>query len=554
MNTMVIDGDTQAALHCLPNGTIRLLARLLWRDWVARQQTHIENFMTEDRMDKLEIRLLAVTGGIAKWAALQGVLPIVLPCVLCLLPSGTVLFVALYTVLYNLCWEFAPVQRRLSWAFYTYAAYVLLALVCSAACLAEYSVWGIMLAPLYGLACFLVVKKYRVLWKKASCSLVKRAALLVGVCAAAVVLKTLSVLWACRGQGSFEGEKNEIVQRRNYLEAKLVASSPGKILSEMPPGIGEQFRGEWALYSCSMFSAALVNISRLYPETTAHNRQSVDSLIQRVLSPELRAYDTRRWGGDALQTLGSQASHISYISHLAWMIGGYKAIGGSGKYDGLYSSLCETMNRRIVQSPALNLPTYPGEPVYIPDMLVAIAALKQYSRQHGGQYGSTVKAWVERARAQWCDERTGLLVSFLNEDGTKMDGAPVKGSYSALNCYYLTLADAAFAREQYSCLKRHFWNPGVLSGFREYCGSSPVLALDMDAGPVVMGMSPSGTAFGIGSATFFGDSAVREGILRTAEVAGNTVQWRGKRHYALADAALVGEAVMLAMRTNVCRQ
>lgn len=43
---------------------------------------------------------------------------------------------------------------------------------------------------------------------------------------------------------------------------------------------------------------------------------------------------------------------------------------------------------------------------------------------------------------------------------------------------------------------------------------------------------------------------MRSQILRTAEKAGHTILWNGKKHYALANVALVGEAIMLAMRTN----
>lgn len=43
------------------------------------------------------------------------------------------------------------------------------------------------------------------------------------------------------------------------------------------------------------------------------------------------------------------------------------------------------MNRRILQSPSLNLPTYPGEFIYVPDMLVAIVALSDYARQYNGK-------------------------------------------------------------------------------------------------------------------------------------------------------------------------
>ena len=74
--------------------------------------------------------------------------------------------------------------------------------------------------------------------------------------------------------------------------------------------------------------------------------------------------------------------------------------------------------------------------------------------------------------------------------------------------------------------------------------------MDADAGPVIMNLSPSGTAFAIGAATFFGDNDFRRGLLKTAEIAGHTVGWGDSRHYLLADLAIVGEAITLAMRTN----
>ena len=39
-------------------------------------------------------------------------------------------------------------------------------------------------------------------------------------------------------------------------------------------------------------------------------------------------------------------------------------------------------------------------------------------------------------------------------------------------------------------------------------------------------------------------------ILKTAETAAHTVKFGDKRHYLLADIALVGESIMLAMRTH----
>ena len=62
---------------------------------------------------------------------------------------------------------------------------------------------------------------------------------------------------------------------------------------------------------------------------------------------------------------------------------------------------------------------------------------------------------------------------------------------------------------------------------------------------------PVSTAFAVGSVTYFEDWALRKKLLKTGELAGTTWRSGGKSHYLLADVALVGEAIMLAMRTAV---
>lgn len=376
----------------------------------------------------------------------------------------------------------------------------------------------------------------------------------IAVCLAIIILficlKIASVFWNTRGNGDFDSERSDILGRRNYLVEKLV-TTPEEVLEEMPSVIGPQFQGEWALYSCSMLSAALVNISQIYPDTKGENILYIERLIDIVISSEIRQYDTMRWGEDPLSTLDGSNSHVSYLSHLAWMICGYKEIGGGNKYDVLLADLCSAMNRRLLASKGFNLPTYPSEAIYVPDMLVAIVALEKYADLHKGKYRSTVYKWIQKAKNEWIDEKTGLLVSFLDEDGLQYINAPVKGSYSALNCYYLSLIDDSFAASQYERLKSLFWKDGIISGLKEYWDRTCYLGMDIDAGPILFELSPSGTAFMTGAATYFNDSLIRNKILQTGEIAGHTIQSGNKRHYLLANIALVGESIMLAMRTNI---
>ncbi len=365
-----------------------------------------------------------------------------------------------------------------------------------------------------------------------------------------LILLLIKVIWvtcSCWGNGSLDDEKDDLLQRRNYLVDKIMVE-PLQLLNEMPGGIGLQFQGEWALYSCSMLAESLSNMAELYPETKDDAVATIDSLIQIVKSPELRLYDKLRWDEDPLESLEGDKSHVSYLSHLAWMIGNYRRIGGDNKYKQLHDSVCEAMNRRIQQSPLLNIPTYPDEPIYVPDMMVAIVALSDYARLNDCKYSSTVKAWICRSKTEWLDNKTGLLVSFLDDNG--MRDTPVKGSYAALNCYYLTKIDAEFANEQYDKLKIHFRQSFPATGIREYHDHSCWLGMDIDAGPIILNLSPSGTAFAIGAATYFNDIKFRNSLLKTAEIAGHTVKWNNKRHYLLGDIALVGEVITLAMRTN----
>mgnify|MGYP006988915646 CR=1 FL=1 len=386
--------------------------------------------------------------------------------------------------------------------------------------------------------------------KKIAIRRYKSMFILLLVIAFLIGVKAIWVSCATSGQGSFEGEKKDIIRRANYLTSK-VATTPQKLLDEMPSGIGEQFQGEWAIYSCSMTCAALANIAILYPKNKEISIKFIGEIIDIALSEEIKEYDRMRWGEDPMDGIYGNRSHISYYSHVAWMISRYKQIGGDGKFDDTYHSLCKAMNRRICQSSIFNAPTYPGECIYIPDMLVAIVALSNYAHQYGGEYQSTVDKWIEKASSEWIDQETGLLASFLEENhGKTQIVLPVKGSYSALNCYYLSLVAPEFAKEQYELLKNNFRQDFLITGLKEYHDRTCLFGMDIDAGPIIFNLSPSGTAFAIGCATSLGDDEFRKQLLQTAEIAGSTVTWIGKSHYLLANLALVGEAIVLAMRTS----
>ena len=296
-----------------------------------------------------------------------------------------------------------------------------------------------------------------------------------------------------------------------------------------------------------MTCKALANIAALYPQT--NYKEQISKIINIAMANEIRGYDAERWDEDPFIGLDGNVSHLSYYSHLAWMIGEYKLVYNDHQFDTLYHSLCRAMYRRISDSPILNIPTYPFEQIYIPDMLVAIVALNIYSKIYHGKYQDLVQKWINTAKREWMDQETGLLASLMSTGGTI--SPMIKGSYSALNCYYLSLIDTDFAKQQFQILKKYFKKTlPLIAGIKEYHAEKCLFGFDIDAGPIIFGLSPSGTGFAIGTATMCNDSKFRKQLLRTAEIAGSTVSYNGKSHYLLANVALVGEAIILAMRTN----
>lgn len=108
-----------------------------------------------------------------------------------------------------------------------------------------------------------------------------------------------------------------------------------------------------------------------------------------------------------------------------------------------------------------------------------------------------------------------------------------------------------FKGERNDILRRRNYLIGKLATIPQKVMKEMPGGMDADVGPIIANLSPSGTAFMVGSATCFGDVDVRRSLIKTAEIAGSTFYGFTENLYLLANFALVGEAVMLAMRTYV---
>lgn len=331
----------------------------------------------------------------------------------------------------------------------------------------------------------------------------------------------------------------DLLRRRAYLVTQL---QKGQTPSQMPDYLPEQFKGEWALVSYSMATAALTNIAMRDPSTEAESLTIVTDLIEQVLTEEFRTFDSQRWGSDPLQSLGTDEGHIGYLGHLNFMLAAYHVLGGDDpEYTQLFSDISAHLSQIIETAPSLNGATYPSE-IYVPDNTVVIASLALHDQLLPQQATGTAAAWVQFMDEHMRDEETGLF-PFSVWNGRAAQ--PPRGSGSGWNSFFLFYADPDLATQQYQLLQEHYGRDLWLGGYAINEWPDGGGWGDLDSGPLLLGMSPTGTSFGLAGAVYTGDEATAEGILFVGEAAGfSWPGWNG-RHYLMAP--MVGDAILTAM-------
>jgi hypothetical protein len=104
------------------------------------------------------------------------------------------------------------------------------------------------------------------------------------------------------------------------------------------------------------------------------------------------------------------------------------------------------------------------------------------------------------------------------------------------------------AAQQYREAKEHLFKNFHFgaTGLLEYAADTSQVD-NIESRPLIFGLSTSGAGVIVASARHAKDESSLNGLLLTAEIAGSSVQSKGKRHYLLAP--VTGDAIMLAMKT-----
>lgn len=358
------------------------------------------------------------------------------------------------------------------------------------------------------------------------------------------------MIWLGLNWPSDPYDRHELDQRYQFLSSTILSGSFGP--DSLPTFVGKRFQIEWSIVTMSMMGSAFGNRAFRFPEHAVVSQKIIATLIERMLKPDIREFERLYWGWDALEAIelaGNERDRgsIGYLGHLNFLLGTFRMVGGDLRYADLHLKVSNALARRLKASPSLFVETFPGE-IYVPDNLVVLASLALFDKVERSElYRDLRDRWLHRCREEMTDERSRLLVPWVDVTSGKPI-AGFRGSYAAWNLFYMPFIDREFAKFQWERL-REIARTSPVPGFyalREFYQGEHGKA-DIDSGPVLFGMSTSGTGFAMAPASFFDDRETLLGLLRTAEFAGFTISGSAGSRYLLAP--LVGDAIVLAGRT-----
>jgi hypothetical protein len=351
--------------------------------------------------------------------------------------------------------------------------------------------------------------------------------------------------WWCGRDGHrwFDGDSTLVV-----AHAREVAAILGRGVSDDDfTSASDLFRNEWLFGTYQMGAIGLLQICKARPEDAAEFLPAAERAIDELLSKRIRAFDAKKWGEDALETLEtSEKGHAAYLGYMNIALGLHRELVPDSRFAGTHDRVSAALARRLASAPHGLLETYPRE-LYPVDNAAVLGSVLLHARVTGADHRAATAPILEHFRHTWRDPASGLLFQSLDpHDGRPLDGPRASGT--ALAAVLLGHGEDRVSRGLYESARESC--AGSLLGFgfiREYPDGASGPG-DIDSGPLIFGISPSATGFLMAPARRFGDRAQFVALHRTAHLMGAPVAREEGRGYVTGGP--LGNAILLALFTT----
>lgn len=246
---------------------------------------------------------------------------------------------------------------------------------------------------------------------------------------------------------------------------------------------------EWPLFGTVFFLAAaeeLIAAGQLTRD--GETMAALDVAAEVVLAPSTAAWVRVKWGDD-YQSKGNVFFRMLVIHGLT----SFERASGDTRYHAIAQAQAQSLSAELMAARYHLADDYPGE-CYPTDVLWAVAAIQ---RVLGDEAAPLVRAFMAALDGP-LRTRYRLPAFEVNSETGEIRQGP-RGSGNSGMLSFAGELDPAIARRWYEAYSTHHWVDGFVRGFREVPrGASDVM--DVDSGPVIMGMGSVASLFGIGAA------------------------------------------------------
>jgi len=304
-----------------------------------------------------------------------------------------------------------------------------------------------------------------------------------------------------------------------------------------------RFDGQSAIAIYQMAILGLGQIVLEHPEKREAYLPAMESAADRLVDPATLAYAAQVYGQHGVVRMDPGEGH-AYLGYVNLALGMLREVHPGTRHAALHDRLTESLADRLAASPTGMIETYPGES-WPPDVAAVAGSIGLHARATGVDRSAMLATWAERFRKCAVD-RSGYLVQRVRTGTCNALDAP-RGSGTAVGSYFISFADRTLSKQLSDAIVSHGRRSFLgFGGVREYAeghrGSG-----DVNAGPIVFGVSVGASGFALGAARAHGERELYRELYASAHLFGVPVDRGGGRSFAVG--GTLGNALLLAMLT-----
>lgn len=296
-------------------------------------------------------------------------------------------------------------------------------------------------------------------------------------------------------------------------------------------------------YSVLSFS----NLSLHTPEKCEEYLKTIDSIIDNTLDLERKKgfkYFLLRYGqGNRWRVRPGRSLFID--GEIALMLGVRCLVKDNELYKNELNRRVNIMVEGMTKSPVLCAESYPDE-CWVFCNTIALAAIRISDELNGTDHSEFFSHWVEKAKKNLIDPKTGLLRSAFTVAGTPTSSAKgPEGSSIWMACHMLQIVNEEFAQNQYAKAKGELLGDIFDFGYAREWPKSYLGSEDIDSGPVIpfLMASPSSSGLAILCTASFKDKENFNKLTRSLNTFAFPKEENEQLYYQMSNA--LGDAVLL---------